>query len=582
MTPNVSGIYRFAPFELDLAERVLYRAGSPVPLTPKAFDTLVVLVSRHGKIVDKGELLKLVWPETFVEENNLTQNISALRKVFGEDNFIETVPRRGYRFIAPVEVEPAGCAEVVVPPANPPAPVKTTPINLGRWSLVAAVVTCGVAATVYVMDRVRRPAPPVRPVDSLVVLPFVNLTGTPEDQYFSDGLTEELTNAVAHISGLRVIARTTAFQFRNKNLDIRSIARQLNVSAVLEGSVRRQEKKLRVTVQLNDALSGYHIWSQTYDRGEGDVFSIQEDIAGKIARTIRPSDPPALAASSISDREAFNLYLLGRYHRAKPDAASARKAISFFEQAIAKETRYAGAYAGLAECYLKLGQQGVIPPLEAATAAMKAVDRALAIDPNLAEAHTSLAIVHLMVDWNWEAAERQFQRAIALNPNDAAAHHWFSHYHSVFGMSSDSLRESRKALELSPLDLQILGHLVFHYVRARDFRSAIQAGTQALEIDPHSQLVYMFLAMAYEDVGDWEKAIDESPRGRAFPMRNVPCSWPACDLEEQTATGASNVIFSPAAGNPTVCCSRFVRPGWARTNRPSRTWSRHYRNTNPI
>jgi TolB-like protein len=279
MGDDMAKIRRFGPFELDLEQRLLLRAGESVPLTPKAFDTLAVLVERQGKIVDKTELLKLVPP-------------------------------------------------------------------------------------------------------------FINLTGHPEDDYFGDGLTEELTNSIAHLEGLRVIARTTAFQFKGKALDIRSIAEQLHVHAVLEGSVQRQEKKLRVTVQLNDAQSGYHIWSQTYDRDAVDLFSIQEDISNQVAHTLRPNSPATRAPGRITDRDAYNLYLLGRFHRSRPDEASIRKAMGFFEQAIEKDAAYAAAYAGLAECYMKLALGNFMPPVDAWPAAQKVLDKALALDDNLSEAHS--------------------------------------------------------------------------------------------------------------------------------------------------------------------------------------------------
>jgi TolB-like protein len=347
-------------------------------------------------------------------------------------------------------------------------------------------------------------------VDSLVVLPFVNLTANPENEYFSDGLTEELTNAVAHLDGVRVVARTTAFQFKGKARDIRSIAQQLHVSTVLEGSVRLQDKKMRVTVQLNDAQSGYHIWSQTYDRDEGDALKVQEDISNQVARTIRPDSHSARASARSTNLKAYNLYLLGQFHRRKPDQISERKAVAFFQQAIDNDPRYAAAYAGLAECYVALARDNVMPPLEAWALAREAADKALALDDNLSDAHANQAIVYLLLDRNWEAAERQLRRAIALNDNDVSAHHWFSHYFVAMGRFSESLAESRRALELDPLDVQISAHQSWHYLRARDYPSAIKVGLQTLELDPHSQLANIFLTWAYEYTGQWDKAIDAS------------------------------------------------------------------------
>ncbi|MBM3811039.1 MAG: tetratricopeptide repeat protein [Acidimicrobiia bacterium] len=484
--------YKFGEFVVNLSERVLYRDGRLVPLTPKVFETLAVLVERQGKVVHKAELLKLVWPDSFVEENSLTQNISALRKVF-EDKFIETIPRRGYRFVAAVEADK-----------------HAEPRRRNRrwiWALAALGALLAVSAVAW-----RRKAGPDRRVESLVVLPFVNLTGEQADEYFSDGLTEELTNRLAQIAGLRVVARTTAYQFRNKPQDIRSIARQLDVTTVIEGSVRRDKQKMRVTVQLIDAGSGYHLWSQTYDREEGELFRIQEDISAQVAQIIRPSVVSIRPAAAIKNREAYNLYLLGRYHLNQPDDEAVRKAIAYFQQATEKEPDYAGAHAGLAECYLKLAQHNAIGSVEAWGEAQKAGRKAIELDENLAEAHTTLGISHLILDWNWEAAERRFRRAIELNPNEANAHHWFSHYYSVFGRSSESLRESQEALKLSPLDPRISGHLVFHYLRARDFPGAIRAGTEALNREPENRLAKVFLAYAYECAGEWDNAVDALTR----------------------------------------------------------------------
>jgi TolB-like protein/DNA-binding winged helix-turn-helix (wHTH) protein/tetratricopeptide (TPR) repeat protein len=518
MSDLSSKIYTFGAFRIDLDQRRLFRAGDSVPLTPKAFDTLAVLVERQGRIVEKAELLKLVWPDAFVEENNLTQNISALRKAFGDQGYIETIPRRGYRFMIAVEAVSASDA---LPP------VQTERVAAGRrfpgtWvgAVLAAAVVGGLGF--FVVNRIGNDRHRANHVDSLVVLPFVNLTANLEDEYFSDGLTEEVTNAAAHLDGLRVVARTTAYQFKGKARDIRSIAKQLQVTTVLEGSVRRQEKKLRVTVQLNDAETGYHMWSQTYDRDLGDMWAIQEDISNEVARTIRPDGPTVHAVTGSHDREAYNLYLLGRFHRTQPDQASVRRAIAFFEQAVEKDPGYAAAYAGLAESYVKLAQGNFVAPVEAWAAAQKVVDKALSLDNRLSEAHTTQAIIHLLMDRNWKAAEAEFRRAIALNPNDAAAHHWFSHYFTVMGRVSESLAESRKALMLSPLDIQISSHLISNYVRARDFPRAINAGLQTLELDSHSQLAYLFLMWAYEDTEQWDKAIDASQRaGKTHPEESA-------------------------------------------------------------
>jgi tetratricopeptide (TPR) repeat protein len=252
---------------------------------------------------------------------------------------------------------------------------------------------------------------------------------------------------------------------------------------------------------------------------------------------------------------------MGRFHRSKPDEPSVRKAMAFFQQAIDRNAGYAAAYAGLAECYMKLAQGDLMPPVDAWAAAQKAVDKALALDDNLSEAHTTQAIVFLLMDRNWEAAELQFRRALALNGNDAAAHHWFSHYFAAMGRVSESLTESRRALELSPLDVQISSHLTWNYLRARDFPSAIKSGRETLELDPHSQLTYLFLMWAYENTGQWDRAIDASTRAaRAHPEASVLKT--AFDAEGPRGYWRVNQAFLSKQANPSnfrlaVCHARL-------------------------
>lgn len=523
----------FGPFTFDEASGELRKHGVRVRLEGQPLRILAALIRQPGQVVTREEFQQQLWTgDTFVDfDHGLNAAMNRLRQVLGDSadqpRYIETLPGRGYRFVAPVQATVSKPVLVMAP--APPAVAETelaAPAAAGialaghryrsKWTWGVLATTVVAAIGIYASNRIRDVGQTGHGVDSLVVLPFVNLTANPENEYFSDGLTEEVTNALAHLDGVRVVARTTAFQFKGKAQDVRSIAQQLHVSTVLEGSVRRQDRRLRVTVQLNDARSGYHIWSQTYDRDEGDILHIQEDISNQVARTIRPDSHSARAASGSRDLEAYNLYLLGQFQRRKPDQTSERKALRFFQQAIQKDPQYAAAYAGLAECYMALAQENSLPPLEAWPLAQKAADKALALDDNLAEAHTTQAIVNLLLDRNWEVAERQFRRAIALNENDAAAHHWFSHYFLAMGRFSESLAESRRALELDPLDVQISGHQSFHYLRARDYPNAIKAGLQTLELDPHAELAFIFLTWAYEDTAQWDKAIDASQFANVF------------------------------------------------------------------
>ena len=439
-------ICRLGEFRLDLRQHALFRGGDLVPLTPKAFDTLAALANRPGEIVAKDELMALVWPDTFVEENNLNQCISALRKALGARVLIETIPRRGYRLIIPAGEEASPLTSEAEATG---ASLQGPPGGLARWIgarkvgvIVAGLFACAVLVVLLFALSARRFGP--TGIESLVVLPFVNLSVAQENDYFADGLTEELTNDLARIQGLRVIARTTAFQFKGKAQDIREIGRRLGVGSVLEGSVRRQANRIRVTAQLNSVANGYHLWSQTYDSDTGNLFDVQDDIALRIADTFKlhlaGATPHHRPTESV---EAHTLYLEGLHLRNTTDPAAVRKAVEYFQQALQKDPNYAAPYAGLADCYAILAWSNAMPAGEAYPLAKAAADRALALDETLAAAHTSKALVALMFDWDWKAAGREFQRAVELNPSDAEAHHWYSHYCIVVDRLADSLAESR-------------------------------------------------------------------------------------------------------------------------------------------
>jgi TolB-like protein/DNA-binding winged helix-turn-helix (wHTH) protein/Flp pilus assembly protein TadD len=499
-------IYRFGPFHIDLEQRVLFRGGVAVSLTQKAFDTLAILVERQGKIVDKSDLIKLVWPETFVEENNLTQNISTLRKVLGEGEYIETIPRRGYRFVMMVE----GLSAVNVSPADSES-IQPPSINrIPRWIWGALSISAVAGLAYFTLMHFRNRGRAEHPVDSLVVLPFVNLSANPDNEYFSDGLTEEITNVLAHINGLRVVARTTAFQFKGKAQDVRAIARQLHVNAVLEGSVRREQNRLRVTAQLNDAQGGYHIWSQTYDRDEGGVFEIQEDISRQIARAVRPNGSSPRAVPGSRNLEAYNFYLKGRYYWNKRTGENLKTAIGYFQNAIAKDPGFALAWSGLADCHvLTSDYTPPTAPKESYPKARAAAQKALALDRTLAEAYTTLAYVKLQYDWDWAGAESDFRKALQLNPGYATAHQWYGQYLSAMGRSDEALAELKRAQELDPVSLIIQANIGRVYLFSRRYDQAIEQLRAALTMDPSFAVAHAFTGLAYTAKSMYSEAIGE-------------------------------------------------------------------------
>jgi serine/threonine protein kinase len=348
---------------------------------------------------------------------------------------------------------------------------------------------------------VLRSVPPVR---SIAVLPFVNLSGDPENEYFGNGLAEELFNLLSGIKSLRVASRTSSFAFKGAKTDLRAIAQALNVAHVLEGGVRKAGNRIRVTVQLTGAADGFDLWSGRYDRELSDVFAIQDEIARTIVDALQVQltgeQAEQLAKRATVDPEAYDCYLKGRHHwNNRPIGIP--KAVQYFKEAVAKDPGYALAYTGLADCYGSMGgwEGNAMKPDDAWPQAAAAARRALELDEGLGEAHTSLGHVHLHYDWDWRAAEREFRRAMELHPTYSTAHHWFSHLAMARGQNDVSLAESRRCLELDPVDLVLNVHLIWHYWLARQPDEAVEQGFKTRELYPNAFWPEFFIGLAYED-----------------------------------------------------------------------------------
>jgi eukaryotic-like serine/threonine-protein kinase len=371
---------------------------------------------------------------------------------------------------------------------------------------------------------VLRPTPPAQ---SIAVLSFLNMSGDPDNEYFGDGIAEELINLLSSIKGLHVASRTSAFAFKGTKTDTRSIGQTLNVRTVLEGSVRRAGNRLRITAQLINAADGYHLWSERYDRDMADVFAIQDEISQTIVQALQiqltPERQKTLLRRHTENPDAYNAYLKGRYHWNNRPLGTA-KAIEYFEKAISLDPDYAMAYSGLADCYSTLGswEAGVIPPREASSKAAAAARRALELDDTLGEAHSSMAFVNLSFDWNWPSAQRGFHRAIELSPSYPTAHHWRSHLAAAMGRFDESLAESQRYLELEPTDVMANFHLIWHYWLARQPGPAIDQGWKTLELHPNSLWPAFFMGLALveqdqieEAIGHFQKALTMSG-GKSF------------------------------------------------------------------
>jgi TolB-like protein/Flp pilus assembly protein TadD len=357
---------------------------------------------------------------------------------------------------------------------------------------------------------------------SIAVLPFLNLSADPDNEYFCDGLAEELLNALTKIRQLFVVARASAFSFKGRDVDAREIGRRLNVDTILEGSVQKADNRLRVSVQLINADNGFQLWSERFDRRMTDLFALQDEITltivGQLKVELLEKERLALLVRHPADLEAYNLYLKGRYYWAqRPQGIN--KAIEHFQLATDKNPSSALARAGLADCYVTLGswENGTLPPVEAMAKAKAAASRALELDGRLAEAHATLAYRTTHYDWDWTSAETQYKRALELNPNYAVSHHWYSHYLTAMGRTEESLVASKRCLELDPLDLVINIHMAWHHQFARQYEEAVEQCWKTNELHPNSFWPPYFFGMAYQQQGkiaaaavEYQKAIQMS------------------------------------------------------------------------
>src|SRR5215471_16606812 len=472
--------YEFGSFSLDSSKRLLMSRGESLALTPKAFDTLLVLVEHAGQVVEKEELLRLIWPDTVVEEGNLTFNIHALRKVLGErpseHKYILTVPGRGYCFVAATRKLSAE--------SNNIAPEST------------------------VQEPQERP-----PVRSLAVLPFKSSRHAPDDEYLGLGIADAL---ITRLGGLRQVVVRPTIAVRKYALVDESpqlIGRELGVESILEGSIRRSGDRIRVTVQLISVRDGSELWAEKLDESFIDVFTVEdrvsERVAGALKLKLTDADIELLRKRYTANPGAFQSYLKGRYYWNKRTRDGIRKGIEHFDHAIEQDPLYALAYAGLADCYSLLSMHGVLQPREAFTRARAAAVRALEIDDQLAEAHASLAYSNLYYEWDWAAAEREFRRSIDLNPNYATAHHWYHEYLVLRGRIAEATEEIKKAQELDPLSPAINAALVLPLLNSGQYDRGIAGLKRVIELEPGFYRGHWFLGIAYVLVRQYENAFKE-------------------------------------------------------------------------
>jgi TolB-like protein/DNA-binding winged helix-turn-helix (wHTH) protein/Flp pilus assembly protein TadD len=516
MSERIGATYRFGPYEFRTGTRELYKGSLPLKLRPQPFLLLETLVAHPGEVVSREELRGTLWSdETFVDfEHGLNTSVKELRRALRDSasnpRYIETVPRVGYRLIVPVEKTEPGT--IAVEPASIPAdPVLGH--SRPRWStiLIAALLILVVFASFW--WRFRRPQPgnvvnaePTR----LAVLPFENLTGDVTQDYLSDGLTEEMIAQLGRLGpeGLSVIARTSVMHYKHTQEQVDQIGRELGVDYVLEGSVRGDGNRIRVSAQLIRVKDQTHSWARQYDREATNLLSLQAEIAQEISDEMQFAfnhrRPASRAALSPQQSQAYDLYLKGLFFWNKRTVDDFRRAIGYFEQAIAKDPNYASSYAGLADCYALIGGYSGEPLPEYMVKARAAALKALELDPNLPEAHTALAVIVQNYDRDWQTAGNEFRRAIALNPSYATGHHWYAEHLGYLGRFDEAFQEMERARQLDPLSLIITTDTATLLLYSRQYDRAIEKCRSAFEMDPGREGC---LARPYEASGRFADAL---------------------------------------------------------------------------
>lgn len=463
-----SRVIKFGLFEVNLDDAELRKSGMRQKLVGQPFEVLRVLLERPQELVTREELQQRIWPKDTLVDYDLAlkKAVNRIREILGDSaespRFIETIPRHGYRFIGSIQQE---------------------------------------------LPKFR----------SLAILPLENLSHDPDQEYFAVGLTEALTTTLAKIGDLRVVSRTSALLYKGACKPIRDIARELEVDMVVEGTVLRVGRRVRITAQLIDAEREAHLWAESYDRDLRNVLALQSDVARAIAREIQvkltPQDEAQLAQVRSVDSEAYEAYLKGRYHWSRRTQGGHGKAAFYFQQAIAKDPGFASAYAGLADCLTGLGSFSIVAPADGCAKAKMFALQALEIDSSLAETHASLAWATMWYDYDFETAEREFERAIELNPRYATAHSWFGYYLGLMGRFEEAFTELKRAIRIDPVSSVLQWALGFVYWMARNYDAAIEQFEKTLEFDTDFAWAHSLLAWAYIGKSMSEAAITAAKTG---------------------------------------------------------------------
>ena len=526
--------FRFGIFEADLRTGEVRKSGRKVRLQEQPFQVLAMLLERAGEVVTREEVQKKLWAEdTFVDfEHGLNIAINKIREALGDSaespRFVETLPKRGYRFVAPVEALDVQKPEVIPSAVMPEGSAKAELARPGRSIWHYAIASLGGVAVVAgllvafnaggLRDRFLGTSslPQIR---SIAVLPLENLSGDPEQEYLADGMTDALITQLGQTSTLRVTSRTSIIRFKGAKKPLPEIARDLNVDAIVEGGVLRSGERVRITAQLIYAPTDQHLWAETYEEDFRNIIQVQNQVAQAVAREIRINlasrEQARRGEGRAPNPQAYEAYLKALYYSGRPPERA--KAMEYFNQAIQLDPNYGAPYAALAGSYATPAFYDTIPPKEGYSKMREAASNALSRDDTLAEAHGYLALVKLHYDWDWAGAEQEFRRALELNPNHAGVRHDYAHFLMAMNRGTESLAQSERAVDLDPFSLGLMACLGWHRLFGRQYDQSIEQSLRTLQVNPNFLWAQINLAWAYEQTSMFDEAIAQFQTAAKLP-----------------------------------------------------------------
>ncbi|MEP7270624.1 MAG: winged helix-turn-helix domain-containing protein [Acidobacteriota bacterium] len=623
MDKEENTLYEFGPFRLDLVEKVLWREGGSVSLTPKAFDTLVVLVDRRGHLVEKDELIKQLWPDNFVEDNSLSQNIYLLRKALGEDaheqRFIETVPRRGYRFIADVRkveripasaaptksderplVEGSGSethADSEPPPVKPHISIRSLP-PVRYVGVILLIVVLALGSLWLLRERapLAQASSAPRAIAVLPLKPLGALGMESRDEHLGLGITDAIIAKFSNLTQVSVRPTSAIYKFAGSAYVLSKVGEELRVDAILEGTVQRIDDRVRVTVQLIDVRSEQPLWAERFDEKFTNVFALQDAVSEQVARALSlrltSDERKLLARRYTNNSEAYQAYTRGLFFWNKRTEDGLTRSIEYFKEAIEKDPNYAQAWAGLADTYAIIGYLGykVLPNKEAFEKTLEAANRSLEIDPTMAEAHIALSVVKAYRDNDLHGAEEEAKKAISLKANFATAHHRYSIYLRDQGRLNEALLEIQLAHELDPLSLTIGSNLAYILYLQRSYDEAAEHCQKVLETESDFFQSLIALGMTWQQKLKYKEAIAllekvrEQSRGRAGVYYNaletLGHAYAVSGRREAARKIISELNAFPEDKDDTIYHQALVYAGLGETNKAfelleenAKTWS---------